>query len=41
MDNVRRLLPHTKKEAKMEKKDSLFEINEVIIKTCMVLLKNS
>jgi len=29
MENIRRLLPHSKKESKMDKKDALFEINEV------------
>jgi len=35
MENIRRLLPHSKKESKMEKKDSLFEINEIAeMKNC-------
>lgn len=37
MENIRRLLPHSKKEAKMDKKDSLFEINEVL-KSVLVLV---
>jgi hypothetical protein len=33
MDNFRRLLPHTKKESKMDKRDKLFAINEVCRKS--------
>jgi len=29
MDNLRRLLPHTKKESKMDRRESLASINEV------------
>jgi len=29
MENLRRLLPHTKKESKMDKRDKLFAINEI------------
>jgi len=35
MDNLRRLLPHTKKESKMDKRDKLFAINEIAeMKNC-------
>lgn len=30
MENLRRLLPHTKKDAKMDKRDTLSSINEVL-----------
>jgi len=29
MENMRRLLPHTRKESKMDKKDTLFSINDI------------
>lgn len=31
MENLRRLLPHSKKESKMDKRDTLSAINEVEI----------
>ncbi len=41
MDNLRRLLPHTKKESKMDKRDKLFAINEVYFHLCLSLVKSS
>ncbi|CAG7826274.1 unnamed protein product, partial [Allacma fusca] len=35
MDNLRRLLPHSKKDSKMDKRDTLFSINEIAeMKNC-------
>jgi len=35
MENLRRLLPHTKKESKMDKRDKLIAINEIAeMKNC-------